>query len=234
MLRFFLILNFSVYILLYLTTTLFNINLSQYLSLNLLDIISWPSTWKIFTFTITHIKLDHLLGNMLFLYFIGRTFENLFNKTRFLIVYLFGGIIGCIFCFISSLFLKQANQLYLFGASASIFAMLFALTCYNPNGKFLLYNFTYIKYKYFAFVVFGLYTFIDLQFNTGGKISHIGGSVFGVLYGLHLKYGFFYRKKTSKNISSEEQLNIFLDKINVVGFENLTNKEKDVLFKISK
>ena len=50
--------------------------------------------WSIITYGFTHIELWHLLMNMLVLYFVGRSFSNLFNVKTSLNIYFLGIISG--------------------------------------------------------------------------------------------------------------------------------------------
>ena len=113
-----------------------------------------------------------------------------------------------------------------------------------------------LRYKYFYLITFGVSTIIDFSINTGGKISHIGGALFGVLYGYNLKKGIdlfnftFLTKKKSKlkivsynkpqeysyeveETNDESTMNELLDKISKSGYDSLTKSEKERLFKLS-
>ncbi len=113
-----------------------------------------------------------------------------------------------------------------------------------------------MPYKYFALLTFVLSTVIDFSLNTGGKISHVGGAIFGLTYGYCLKKGvdlfnfsFLTKKKKKLKIVSynrtiddrfnedrsrgELRMNELLDKISKSGYDSLTKKEKDELFNLS-
>ncbi len=113
-----------------------------------------------------------------------------------------------------------------------------------------------MPYKYFALLTFVLSTVIDFSLNTGGKISHVGGAIFGLSYGYFLKRGvdhfnfsFLTKKKKKLKVVSynatiddvynenrnkgELRLNELLDKISKSGYDSLTRKEKDELFNLS-
>jgi len=50
--------------------------------------------WGLFTSMFTHYDFFHLAFNMIFLYFAGKLFEQLFDQKRLLYTYLLGGIFG--------------------------------------------------------------------------------------------------------------------------------------------
>jgi hypothetical protein len=125
---------------------------------------------------------------------------------------------------------------------------------YAPNYRMFLFGVLELPFKYIYLIFFAISTLIDLQINTGGKISHIGGALFGVLYGYQLKRGrdlsdisFLKRKPKTKlkvvsNTSSQKKgnspneeatMNALLDKISKSGYDSLTKAEKDLLFKLS-
>mgnify|MGYP000329881745 FL=1 len=74
-------------------------NISRTSSLNWLELPKEFSAfilkpWSIITYGFTHIELWHLLMNMLVLYFVGRSFSNLFNIKTSLNIYFLGIISG--------------------------------------------------------------------------------------------------------------------------------------------
>src|SRR5690606_7474594 len=97
-------------------------------------------------------------------------------------------------------------------------------------------------------------TVLDLAVNTGGKISHMGGALFGVVYGYYLKKGrdlfdisfdFGRRKKlrvlkgddnygVNRDARADDQkMDELLDKISRSGYDSLTKAEKEELFRLS-
>lgn len=104
--------------------------------------------------------------------------------------------------------------------------------------------------------MFVLTTLVDISTNTGGKISHMGGAAFGLVYAYYLKKGTdflnfsFLTKKRSKlkvvsnnqsytkpvetnYLNDEQKMNQLLEKISKSGYDSLTRSEKDELFKLS-
>jgi hypothetical protein len=86
--------------------------------------------------------------------------------------------------------------------------------------------------------------------NSGGNQAHMGGYLFGLVYILFIKgiWNFptqWIPKKSSKptrsaNVQinrqspSQAEIDRILDKISESGYDNLTSKEKETLFKASK
>jgi hypothetical protein len=142
------------------------------------------------------------------------------------------------------------------GASAAILGVGAVMAIYLPNYIVYLFGVVELRYKYFYLITFGVSTIIDFSINTGGKISHIGGALFGVIYGYNLKKGIdlfnftFLTKKKSKlkivsynkpqeysyeveETNDESTMNELLDKISKSGYDSLTKSEKERLFKLS-
>jgi len=73
---------------------------------------------RLFTAMFLHGGLAHVALNMLSLYIIGQTVERFFGNTRFILIYLLGGLCGSIL----SAFLNDA-QSFSVGASGAVFAI---------------------------------------------------------------------------------------------------------------
>ncbi len=147
--------------------------------------------WSIFTYGFAHFGLWHLLFNMLVLYFIGRSFSNLFSVKLSLNIYFLGILSGGLVFILVYALIPQGILVHagpLVGASAGVHACLVFLSAYMPNYEMRLVRIN-IKLKYIAmalvvFDVLGL--FGD---NPGGNVAHLGGDVLGFFYATRLKAG---------------------------------------------
>ena len=131
--------------------------------------------WSLLTYGFAHTKFWHLLFNMLVLYFVGRSFSNLFNIKLSLNVYFLGILSGAIAYLVVYNVLPQSmlkNVGVLFGASAGVRAALIFLSTYMPDYEIRLVNFN-IKLKYIAFVLVGLDLLGLLGDNQGGYVAHL-------------------------------------------------------------
>ena len=237
---------------------------SNILTINLLDWLAMPVSlsqfiyrfWTIISFQFAHDGFGHVLANMLLLYFNGRMFANLLTEKRLVFLYLLSGVSAGLLMLVLGLILpQQFSGVYLFGASASVIGIICAFAMYTPNMPIAIFGIIEMKYKYWAMILFTLFTLLDFSINTGGKISHFGGAAFGLLFGYLLKNGndlsqlSFYKPKAKTNlrvvhtnksainnsVSSEVQQTIdgLLDKISKNGYESLSKSEKELLFKLS-
>jgi hypothetical protein len=75
------------------------------------------------------------------------------------------------------------NDGLMWGASASVMAIVFAAAFYRPNQEVTLLIFGRIKIIYIALILFVLdFIGISSQVNAGGHVAHIGGAAVGYLF----------------------------------------------------
>ena len=216
--------------------------------------------WTLFTYMFTHANLGHIFWNMILFYFMSQIFFTIMGQKKLLYLYVMSGLSGgALVLILGLLFPESFGNSLLLGASASVLGVGAVMAVYSPNYRVYLFGVFELQYKYFYLITFVLSTIIDLSVNTGGKISHIGGTIFGLLYGYNLKKGndlfnfsFNLRKKdklkvvshnktysdsytttNTKKTSDEQTMNELLDKISKSGYDSLTKSEKEELFKLS-
>jgi membrane associated rhomboid family serine protease len=219
-------------------------------------ILNLPSRFYTpFTYMFAHAELGHAFFNMIYLYFMGQIFASIVGEKRLWFVYIMGGLAGAVFFLLLFNIFFAGTFAALLGASASVTAVAVACAVYAPNMPVNLFFFGEFKLKWVVLVLFLVNTAIDLSDNTGGKVAHLGGAIFGLMYAMQLKKGkdwmnffsfnFLKRKKDARvyqmkntnqkiKITNEEKtLNDLLDKINRSGYESLSKQEKETLQKIA-
>jgi membrane associated rhomboid family serine protease len=150
--------------------------------------------WTIITYMFTHQELLHILVNLLWLYWFGKIFLEYLDQKKLVAVYLLGGISGAI-TYVLSYNIFPAFQgvvgesVPLLGASASVMAIVVAIAVYVPDYTVYLFLLGKVKIKYIALGIFVLTSVMDFSVNSGGKLAHIGGALFGYLYILSYKQG---------------------------------------------
>jgi CBS domain containing-hemolysin-like protein len=116
-----------------------------------------------------------------------------FNERQLGGLYVLGGIIGGLLFVISYNifpFLKQfSGNSFLAGASASIMAIVFAVSFYRKDYAINLLLLGRIKLIYLATGVFLLDIIAITTENTGGHIAHIGGSLLGIFFASRYRKG---------------------------------------------
>ena len=189
------------------------------------DFFSVPSSlkqlvfhiWTPVTYMFLHISLWHILGNMLWLFFIGRMLIEYIKEKDFLALYLLGGLAGAAMYILSYNVFPVFSDIKIFstaiGASASVTAIVIAIATYKPNKEIYFFGLLKIKLVYIAVV---LIVFDILQLtgdNAGGHFAHLGGAIYGYFYGRNLKNG----------VNIAENFSNFVAKIFSVDF---TSKSK--------
>jgi membrane associated rhomboid family serine protease len=149
--------------------------------------------WTLITYMFTHKDIWHILFNMLWLYWFGRIFLEYLDQRKLVAVYLLGGISGAVMYVLSfnifPAFKDVVDESVAIGASASVMAIVIAIAAYVPDYTVQLFLFGRIKIKYMALAIFILTSVMDFSVNSGGKLAHIGGALFGYLYTLNIKQG---------------------------------------------
>ena len=148
--------------------------------------------WTLITYMFLHEDIWHILFNMLWLYWFGTIFLQILDQRKLVAVYLIGGICGAILYIVSfnvfPAFKGDVNSISI-GASASVMAIVVAIAAYTPDYSINLLLLGRVKIKYIALTIFVLTSFIYFAVNSGGKIAHIGGAVFGYVYAMKLREG---------------------------------------------
>ncbi|WP_299781873.1 rhomboid family intramembrane serine protease [uncultured Formosa sp.] len=158
------------------------------LSSNLSELLVTP--WSFITYAFVHYDFIHLLFNMLWLYFIGQWFLNMFSKKLAINIYFLGAISGAI------IFLLGYNLLpnvfssggRLVGASAAVRALLIFMCAYMPQMdlKFFMFN---IKLWMVGAAILTLDVLGLAGTNAGGNLAHLGGAALGFFYAMQYKQG---------------------------------------------
>ncbi|MGC6479519.1 MAG: rhomboid family intramembrane serine protease [Flavobacteriaceae bacterium] len=220
--------------------------------------------WTFITYSFFHAGFFHLFWNMLLLYYMGQFLLNLFKPSMFYNVYFLGVLAGGLLFLLSyRLFPAFSLQTPpLIGASAGVMAVLIFMATYSPDQIIRLFIFNIpLKYLAIGFVVLDI---IQIPYgNAGGHLAHLGGAGLGFVYarqllsGKDIGTGFenlwrglvqMFRPKPLKTVykntsasapkkdSYPDQASIdkILDKISQSGYDSLSAKEKEILFKAGK
>lgn len=149
--------------------------------------------WTVITYMFLHEGFFHILFNMLWLYWFGRIFSDYFDQKKLVSVYILGGLSGALLYILSfNIFPAFSETIHVsiaLGASASVMAIVIATAVYIPDYSVHLLLIGRVKLKYIALGIFLLTSVFDFSVNTGGKIAHIGGAVFGYVYALRYRQG---------------------------------------------
>lgn len=150
-----------------------------------------PIYLTIFFSMFMHGSIVHLLGNMLFLWIFGNNVEDYLGRKRFIIFYLFSGIIAAF----TQIFFNSDSIVPMVGASGAIAGVLGAYLLLYPRAKVttvIIFGFFIRLIKIPAVVVLSfwiiyqfLYGISSLAVGTGeggvAWFAHIGGFISGII-----------------------------------------------------
>jgi len=149
--------------------------------------------WTIFTYMFLQEDFFHIFFNMIVLYFGGKIFLEYLNEKKLLSTYILGGLVGAFFYILAyNLFPVFGESVYYsvaLGASASVLAILVAVSTYVPEYTVVLVLFGKVKLKYLALVVVLIDVLSIARGNSGGHIAHLGGAFWGFAYIYLMKNG---------------------------------------------
>jgi len=126
-----------------------------------------------------HGGIDHIFGNMLFLYIFGDNVEDRLGRFRFIIFYLLAGLCAGIVHFLSS----PGSAIPAIGASGAISGILGAYLAIFPHIKVRAIGPFYMIYRIPAYILIGLWFVMQLMF---GAISLVGGTGSGIAFWAHI------------------------------------------------
>jgi membrane associated rhomboid family serine protease len=151
---------------------------------NIQSLLTKP--WTIFTYMFLHEGFLHILFNILWLYWFGRIFMEYLDGRKLLSIYILGGFSGAfLYIFAFNVFPVFENILPVsiaLGASASVLAIVIAISVYVPNYTIYLLFLGPVKLKYIALFTIILDVISIAGSNAGGHIAHLGGAMFGWFY----------------------------------------------------
>ncbi len=162
--------------------------------------------WTLFTYMFLHIDIFHILFNMLWLYWFGKIFLGYLGSRQLLSIYLLGGIAGGILYIMAynlfPVFTTAMPMARALGASASVMAVVTAISFYVPNYFVHLIFLGRIKIMYLAIALFVIDFFMIRSSNSGGHIAHIGGALWGFAFAYYLRKGKDIGKPFRVNLKS--------------------------------
>lgn len=157
---------------------------------------SIPQVWRFITFQFLHANFDHLLFNMIGLFFFGPVVEQYLGGKRYLAFYLLCGICGALMYMLLNLAGLVAMKLHvnslpmallydprmpLVGASAGILGVMMAAAFLSPDSIVYAFYVVPMKLRTFAWVMVGIAVFTVFSHgrNAGGEAAHLGGAIAG-------------------------------------------------------
>lgn len=240
-----------------------NYYISQYLAFDPSPGVAFTQPWRFVTYLFLHGSGFHLLFNMLWLWWMGRSVEESVGPRTFSVLYFGSGIGGAFFHIaLSSLY----GTSFVIGASGAVFGIMVAFAYLYPRVPIMLLLLPPIEAR---FVVAGLIALDVLFLGSGDNVArlvHLGGAGIGFLlirahyqgtdlsrfvrpierlWNPELQRTTRKKKRKNKKMYSVSDVEILeeselsdldgiLDKISKKGYDALTAEEKKKLFELSK
>lgn len=164
---------------------------------NLNDVLMKP--WTLFTYMFCHADIGqnilHIIFNMLWLWWFGQIFVRFHTQRQLLSLYLLGGLFsGLLFILAYNIFpyfIYERNTACLVGASGALMALMGAVAMQPDQlvGINLIFRNVTTSMKKLTFIIMALTIFTGTAGNAGGLVSHIGGAIFGLIYGHYYRQG---------------------------------------------
>lgn len=214
--------------------------------------------WTAVTYMVTQYDFLHLLFNVLWLYCFATVLASGRASRHVLALYAGGGLAGAAAWLGSSALLNggEATGSVLCGASAAVLAVMAGAAMTEPRRQIDLFLLGPVQLRWLALACFLL---AFLGFGSGSRATqaaHVGGALFGLIYGLTLmkrprhrpvsspEAGISPRRKFRINVrrngnavadamarrpSDQDRLDQLLDKIRNSGYPSLTLAERNEL-----
>lgn len=220
--------------------------------------------WSIATYPFLYTGLFQLLFDCLWLYWMGNIFLNFLSRKQFLFLYssslLLGGLLYIGLGFIPVL--QNSVQVSMHTATFGLGALVASVATLAPRYEIRLLLLGSISLKTIALVYICIELIFTGLMNKAGGVTFLAAAFWGMLFIRALKKGHDFsafkrpRRKPKMKIVRQEpvktstqgtttyrhasdlpnqaEIDEILDKISVGGYESLTSREKEVLFKASK
>ncbi len=204
--------------------------------------------WQPFTYLFFHGGIWHVLINMFVLWMFGSELETLWGRQEFLKYYFLTGVGSGLVTVLFSL----NSPVPVVGASGAVYGILLAYGLIFPNRYVYLYFFIPVRVKYFVIFIGALAFFSSIGAGSSGvsHLTHLSGMLIGFGYlksnvrldalktvVMQQKDGIRHRinkKKRRRDDDLRLEVDRMLDRINEVGYDGLSEKEKKFLYEASK
>ncbi|NGM60724.1 rhomboid family intramembrane serine protease [Sphingobacterium sp. SGG-5] len=215
--------------------------------------------WSILTHPFIYAGIFDILFDCLWLYWIGNMFLNFLNRRQFWFVFGGGLLGGAIFYLLMGQLGTLSSGAYWNTTAFGLAALISGIAILVPTLEVRLFIFGNVKFRTIALVYLALeLLFTGLQ-NTQAIVPYMAMIIFGVVFMHQLKngkdwsmilqvkkrrklqvihkkeeQGSTFRRKHPYDLPNQEEIDQILDKISQSGYDNLTSREKEILFRASK
>lgn len=234
--------------------------LQKWLELDTNKVIRGGQVWRLLTHAFCHDRgsVFHILFNMLFLYWFGRTLEIMYGSREFLQFYLTAALVAAL-AYVG-LDLYTGTSVPALGASGAVMAVVMLYTVHFPTETICIFWFFPIQMRWLMalYVIWDLHPVLltlagDQLFTGIGHAAHLGGLAFGFVYGWYgLRIDRIWDRIPSMNMkwkrnahlrlydaatpdrhletdTDKRRLDDVLEKISISGQDSLNEEERSIL-----
>ncbi len=210
-----------------------------------LNKFSLEAPWSYITFSVLpYPHFFYVLFDLMWLYSIGILLRD-FRKDSFVWKTYFFGVYISYFLFVAISYYAPLPSYAVFGAPLGNLAVLVATATLIPNFKIPLFLLGNVAVKWLVLAYGGLTLISTISTGRNGFYLVLFAAAVGfVMAKYYYKLSFYEVKekltperslrKKKRKLSEEEELDRILDKISKVGYNKLTQKEKNFLKRLSK
>ncbi|HMJ89089.1 MAG TPA: rhomboid family intramembrane serine protease [Candidatus Acidoferrum sp.] len=139
--------------------------------------------WQLLTFQFLHAGLGHIFGNLLGLFFFGRSLEARLGTKEYLKVYFLSGFAGGLLQLALMWIWPEFYGQFVVGASAGVLGIIAAFAIMDPEGTVMLNFLIPLKLKYLLYIELGISLFFTVV--PAGNVAHaahLGGILMAMGY----------------------------------------------------
>ena len=175
-------------------------SIAYYMAMNPMVVTKYGQYWRLITSMFYHFDIEHLLFNMLPLYFVGAMLEPFFGKVRFLGLYVVSGFFADATTILyNSIIVKEnAQTVFAAGASGAVYGLIGAYVGVMVFFKDRLSKEEKIRLPLMVLILL----FGNLSQEGVGHAAHFGGFIAGLVMGL--MYCVYLRKRKEKRRRAKE------------------------------
>jgi len=205
----------------------------------------WPArvfergaVWQLVTYAFLHAGGMHILFNMLFLYWFGRSIEIAWGTKRFLIFY-FGAAAFSGLCY-AAWYYALGSPYPCIGASGAVMACMMVYAIWYPNRVILLFFIIPVRIRTLVIFTVCLEVYSLWLMDGIAHMAHLGGLLFGYAIiragpriGRTLE-AWFLKRGENTAIEDDRRLDEILDKVHKKGIGSLSSGEARFLKRMSR
>lgn len=188
--------------------------------------------WGMLTYPWVHISSYALLLNCLLLYGLGDLYERYgYGYKAYFSTFFWGSLLGAVcyavVAYVYAMLSPYSMTYPLYGASAGICALAFALGIKRPRLRLSVAGF---RVNYLLLIVLAYaWTILFVGENIGGMLAHLGGAIYGSLIGLRDKREEDKKRIDEYNDGDDSMRRTALDKLRSSGYKSLTKEEQELI-----